>query len=47
MSQSLRFFNIANMSFSVIRENEILANISEFTVDLFFEKRYHQVVHVV
>ena len=28
----LRSFNVANMSFDAIRENEILANISGFTV---------------
>ena len=27
-----RFFNIANMSFNTIRENKILAKISDFTV---------------
>ena len=27
-----RIFNLANMSFNVIRENEILAKISEFTI---------------
>ena len=28
----LRFFNTENMSFNAIRENKILAKISEFTV---------------
>ena len=28
----LRIYNVANMSYSAIRENKILAKISEFTV---------------
>ena len=30
--QNSRIYNVANMSFNVIRENKILAKISEFTV---------------
>ena len=32
----LRILNVANMSFNAIRENKILAKISEFTVSLNF-----------
>ena len=39
-----RIFTIANMSFNAIRENKILAKISEFTVleHSFLEKQVNQ-----
>ena len=41
-----RFFNVANMSFNAIRENKILAKISEFTAYLILRNPQHKYIEV-